>query len=280
MTIDLHLDTLWQMTKNGYFGLTQGAPYSEVNISTLQRGQLDSAVFALYLPRQLDYRKDLIDQQIDFFRRNQHLQAGVLAMEGGQLLQGKIENLEKYAKVGIVYLTLTHNYDNALGGSATYTNIGLTRFGYQVVRKCEELGILVDVSHASEQTALDVVLMSEKPVIASHSGCRALLDHPRNLTGQLIMEIAQTGGLVGVPFVKKFVGTKEGITNHIDHIVQLVGIDRVGIGSDIDGATLVDGAGAETWIDVVATPLLRRGYKQEDIDKVTGGNFQRLLQRN
>jgi len=194
---------------------------------------------------------------------------------------GKLSNVERYAKAGIVYLTLTHNYNNKLGCSATAVSAafdtGLTPFGIQVIKECERFGVLVDVSHASDLTVYDAIAASHKPVIASHSGCRKLLDHPRNLTDTVISQIAATGGLIGVPFVKKFIGSYGAIIEHIDHIVQLVGIKHAAIGSDIDGAVLVDGANMANWKYSFSSGLAKLGYNNDDIAAVAGGNFSRLL---
>jgi microsomal dipeptidase-like Zn-dependent dipeptidase len=199
-------------------------------------------------------------------------------MENGTLLMNKLSNVERYAKAGIVYLTLTHNYNNKLGCSATDQNDeGLKPFGARVIKECERYGVLVDISHASDLTAMDAILASRRPVIASHSGCRKLFDHPRNITDELIILIAGTGGLIGIPFVKNFIGTRDAIADHIDHISQLVGIKHVAIGSDIDGAVMVPGVEMSRWKDSFAEGLTKRGYTSYDISAVAGYNFQRLL---
>ncbi len=284
MTIDLHLDTLWKMTKYGRFQIAEGAPYSDVSALRMGEGQLDSAVFAIYLAQHYEIDAErLVGEQIDYFKRQVWPKGFTpyLAMENGALLEGKLSNVERYAKAGIVYLTLTHNYNNKLGCSATNVSAefdtGLTPFGHKVLVECERLGVLVDVSHASDLTAHDVLNASSKPVIASHSGCRKLLNHPRNITDTLIGQIAKTGGLIGVPFVKKFIGSHEAIAEHIDHIVQLVGISHVAIGSDIDGAVLVDGANTANWKYDFANGLYKRGYGSDAIALIAGGNFERLL---
>ncbi len=281
MTIDLHLDTLWKMTKYGNFQIAEGAPYSDVNAASLAKGGLSGGVFALYLAQHYEVDSErLIGEQIAFFKEQQW-PAGFkayLAMENGELLRGKPGNVEMYAKVGIVYLTLTHNYDNHLGCSATdKKQDGLTLLGAAIVRQCNKHNVLVDVSHTSDLTAYDAIVLSEKPIIASHSGCRKLLDHPRNITDTLIGQIAATGGLIGIPFVKKFIGTRNAIADHIDHIVQLVGIKHVAVGSDIDGAVMVDGVEMANWTETVYGGLTKRGYSGADMDAVAGGNFERLL---
>lgn len=281
MTVDLHMDTLWKITK---WGRLKGRQHSSVNLSSLAEGQLDAVVFALYLPQHLEIdAKRLVDEQLEYFqelKKELNDTECFLALENGELLEGSLDRLKVLAKAGIKYLTLTHNYNNSLGCSATdeETGVGLTEFGEEVVRMCNTLGVLVDVSHTSFATAMCALAVSEKPVIASHSGCRKLLDHPRNLYDVVIRNIAQTGGLIGIPFVKKFVGTREAISEHIDHVVQLVGIHHAAIGSDIDGAILVDGADTANWFEVFANGLIKKGYSLTDISAIAGGNFQRLIQ--
>jgi microsomal dipeptidase-like Zn-dependent dipeptidase len=281
MTIDLHLDTLWKMTKYGSFQISEGIRYSDVSAVKLFEGQLDAAVFALYLAQHYEMDAErLVGEQIAYFKSQKWPEGfkPYLAMENGELLMRKLGNVEHYAKAGIVYLTLTHNYNNSLGGSATdKDNEGIKPFGCRVIKECERFGVIVDVSHASDLTATDAIMASRRPVIASHSGCRKLFDHPRNIPDTLITLIAQTGGLVGVPFVRNFIGTREAIANHIDHIVQLVGITHVAIGSDIDGAVMVDGVEMARWRDSFADGLVQRGYSHDDIVLIAGENFKRLL---
>lgn len=281
MTIDLHLDTLWKMTKYGSFQIAEGESYSDVNAANLTAGGLQAGVFALYLAQHLECDAErLIAEQITNFQ-SQHWPKGFqayLAMENGALLEGKVSNLDKYAKAGIVYLTLTHNYDNELGCSATdKSQESLTPFGKDVIERCNQLGVFVDVSHASDSTAHKAIAESSKPVIASHSGCRKLFNHPRNITDNLISQIAATGGLIGVSFVRKFIGYRDAIADHIDHIVQLVGIKHAAIGSDIDGAVMCDGVDMSRWMQAFIEGLIRRGYGNNDINAIAGGNFQRLL---
>src|SRR5260370_508773 len=125
--------------------------------------------------------------------------------------------------------------------------------------------------------AYNAMIASNKPVIASHSGCRKLLNHPRNLTDTLIKQIASTGGLIGVPFVKKFIGSRMAIAEHVDHIAQLVGLQHVAIGSDIDGAVMVDGVEMARWWESFAEGLTKYRYSDNDLDAIAGGNFEGLL---
>lgn len=279
MTIDLHVDTLWKMTKYRQFDLNDGASFSEISKRSLSSGQLDGVVFPLYLPQSRVKDTTALATQLAYYR-NISIEGitKYLAMENGDLLQGKLENLYDLSK-DLVYLTLVHNFDNSIGGSSMHIGGGITDFGREVVKACEHLGVLVDISHASDALAWDVLKMATRPVIASHSGCRAITQHPRNLPSTLIREIIATGGIIGVPFAEKFVQDIETLSLHIQHIVDLGGMNNVGIGSDIDGATLVDGAWASNWLNVVLPNLIRARYSLQDVVYITGENTQRLFRR-
>jgi len=203
----------------------------------------------------------------------------LLGLEGGRLIHNSLDRLKTYAEWGIRYLTLTHNRNTNWADSATdFEHIGgLSGFGRDVIKKCNELNILVDVSHASDHTAYDAIDISTKPVIASHSGVRSLVKQPRNLSDSLIKRIAQTGGIICVPFAKRFMGHYK-VSDHINYIVDLVGVNHVGIGSDIDGAVLIPGFTSITqWKDTIVPDLMGAGWSQVDIDKILGGNLLRVL---
>lgn len=303
LTIDAHLDVPWQWEKNGFFQLDTGHFRSAVTLDEMKRGGLQSAIFALYLSgvRQdkLMWPSDVlkaIKLQIENVAKLKGCQlvtavdealvaTGMpifLGMEGGRLIQHNLGVLRDFAPA-IQYLTLTHNDNVEWAGSSTdAVQKGLNAFGRNVVKVCEEMGVLVDLSHTSDQTVLDVMMVCKKPVIASHSGCRALTDHPRNLTDDQIKAICSTGGMVGVPFAWKFVGKwATDVLNHIDHICELVGDTKhVGIGSDIDGAAMINGfTTVADWDMIVRQGLQSRGWSDEDIANVAGGNWQRRLRQ-
>jgi membrane dipeptidase len=179
---------------------------------------------------------------------------------------------------------------------------GLTRLGREAIREMNQLGIIVDVSHASDQTTWDVLETSTRPVIASHSNARALQDHPRNLTDEMIEAIAASGGLIGVVAVARYISDTDATVarwaDHVDHIVKLVGIDHVGVGCDFYDDIMAMGAsqeipawnpggglgqlsfpGMRTWEDLpgLTAELLRRGYTDPDLRKIYHENFFRVL---
>lgn len=287
-TLDLHIDVPWQMLKHGAYSLSinQGSKV-DVDFPRMKAGGLNSAFFALYLS---DVMQDNMSseealtgilQQVDLLKHQEGCQIVssveealsservpiFLGLEGGRLIQNSLKQLELFRRLGVRYLTLTHNRNTAWAGSATDSPKGLASFGRDVIKTCEALGVLVDVSHSSDETFWDVMKVSSKPLIASHSGCRALLDHPRNLTDDQIQAIAGTGGVIHIPFAQRFVGAfKANILKHIDHVIQLVGAEHVGVGSDLDGAAMASGIDVSQWSAVT--------------NSVSGLNTLKLLEKN
>jgi len=259
--------------------------------------------------------------------------AALMGMEGGYAIDEKIENVGRYYQMGVRYLSgawsVSTSWAGSSGDEAGKTR-GLNDFGKQVIREMNRLGMMLDVSHLSDKAFWDIVNTSTKPVIATHSGCRAITNVPRNLTDEMIVALAKTGGVVNVIFypehiepgyaekkkkvdaeiasmVQRASDAEKGdvahkklardrvrreeflkrlppvsvtrIVDHIDHIVKLVGIDHVGIGSDFDGVQVVP-ADLKSVADLpnLTAELLRRGYSESDIDKILGGNMLRVME--
>ena len=258
--------------------------------------------------------------------------AALMGMEGGYAIDERLENVERYYQMGVRYLSPAWSVSTSWAGSSG-DEIGKTRglndFGKQVIREMNRLGMMVDVSHLSDKAFWDIVNTSTKPVIATHSGCRAITNVPRNLTDEMITALAKTGGVVNVIFypehiepgysekkkkvdaeiaalVQRASDEEKGdaahkklardrvraqeylkrlpavsvsrIVDHIDHVVKLVGIDHVGIGSDFDGIQAVP-ADLKSIADLpnLTKELLRRGYSENDVDKILGGNMLRVM---
>ena len=258
--------------------------------------------------------------------------AALMGLEGGYAIDEKLENVQRYYDLGVRYMSPAWTVSTSWAGSSG-DEVGATRglndFGKSVVREMNRLGMMVDVSHVSDQTFWDIVNTSTRPVIATHSACRAIADVPRNLTDDMIRALAKTGGVVNVIFypehlepgwsqLKKKVDVEiaslvqeasaaepgssvrkqmarnrvrsrefarrlppvyvSRIVDHIDHVVKLVGLDHVGIGSDFDGiqSTATDLA---TVADLpnLTKELLRRGYSAGDVEKILGGNMLRVM---
>lgn len=259
--------------------------------------------------------------------------AALTGLEGGYAIDEKLENVARYHKLGVRYMSPAWSVSTSWAGSsgdAVGKTRGLNEFGKNVIREMNRVGMMIDVSHVSDKTFWDIVNNSNKPVIATHSGCRAIADVPRNLSDEMILALAKIGGVVNVIFYpehlepgwsekKKVVDmeiaglverasneekrdavhkkiardrvrseeyakrlppvTVSRLVDHIEHVVRLVGIEHVGIGSDFDGvqSTLSDLA------DVAQLPnltreLLRRGFSESDIDKILGGNMLRVME--
>ncbi len=208
-----------------------------------------------------------------------------IGVENGLGLGYDLSRVEQLAGMGVKYITLTHTRDNQVCNSSSNTvdgNKGLTDFGRKVVKEMNRLGVMVDLSHCSEGTFWDVMELSTKPVICSHSGARALCDHDRNLTDRQLQALAQHGGVVQVDAYEGYL-RKDGkativdVIDQIDYIVKVAGIDHVGIGSDFDGGAGVPGLNADNDMINITMMLLERGYTEQDLAKIWGGNFFRVM---
>ena len=208
-----------------------------------------------------------------------------LGIENGCALAGNLDNIEYFYRLGVRYITLCHNGDNLLCDSAMQsldTHNGLSEFGRQVVLKMNAVGMMVDVSHVGEKSFWDAVALSTKPIIASHSCCKALRNHPRNLTDEQIRAIARSGGVVQICLYKHFladtdVATVADAVRHIKHVVELVGVDYVGVGSDFDGGGEIAGATSENQLINITKALIKEGFDDDEISKILGGNLLRVF---
>src|SRR3989440_8780834 len=259
--------------------------------------------------------------------------AALMGLEGGYAIDEKIENVERYYQMGVRYMSAAWSVSTSWAGSsgdAVGQTRGLNDFGRAVIREMNRLGMMGGCSHLSDKAFWDIVNTSTKPVIATHSGCRAITNVPRNLTDEMIVALAKTGGVVNVIFypehiepgyseMKKKVDAEiatlvqrasdeengdaahkklardrvrareylkhlpavsvSRIIDHIDHIVKIVGIDHVGIGSDFDGVQAVP-SDLKSVADLpnLTAELWRRGYSEKDIDKILGGNMLRVME--
>ena len=230
--------------------------------------------------------------------------AALMGLEGGHAIEDDLENLRHFYELGIRYMTLTHNSSHSWADSSTDVSInnGLSEFGREVVGEMNRLGMIVDISHVSDETFWDVLEVTRAPIIASHSNCRSLADHPRNMTDEMLRVVATNGGVVMVNFFTCYIDPEKTsewkvfsgwhwflhprhpetplslLVDHIDHMVQVAGIDHVGLGSDFDGVPFLPeelkGVGDFPNITV---ELVRRGYSDEDIHKILGENILRVL---
>lgn len=304
--VDAHCDTLTALKREGR-RLGEKSETGHLDLPRLLMGGVNLQFFAAFIGT--EYRDnplaraleifDLFHQEMAAYSElvepvytysdvgrivNKRKIAALLTVEGGQALAGRIEVLRIFFRLGVRCLTLTWNGRNELGDGVneTGTGGGLTGFGCAVVREMNRLGMLVDVSHLSEKGFWDVIRESEKPVIASHSNCRSLCDHPRNLRDDQVKALAAGGGVVGLCFYPDFVDKKDPsldqLLNHAEHLASLVGVDHIGIGSDFDGMdTAIPGLADVTRLPLFTRGLLDRGFSPADVQKVLGGNFLRVI---
>lgn len=222
----------------------------------------------------------------------------LLGAEGGHSIAGSLAVLHVFARLGVRYMTLTHNNNTPWADSATDEprNDGLSEFGEAVVREMNALGMLVDLSHVAEATMRDALRVTDSPVIFSHSSCRAVTEHPRNVSDGILRRLPDNGGVIMVSFVPVFVSQdyaawwasgREGeappvgiehVVAHLDHAREVAGIDHVGIGSDFDGfPAFPDGLGDVAGFARLRDALSAAGWSDADIRKVWSGNILRVL---
>ena len=354
IVIDTHNDVTTPMTNN-YFDLSGEPPVPyRTNIARMKQGGLTAEFFSLYVRpwyvehggstrRTLDmidavYRaverhpRDLmLATSVADIRRAKRLNkvAALMGIEGGHTIEDSLPTLREFYRLGVRYMTLTWNNTTnwADAGRGEKKHGGLNDFGREVVREMNRLGMLVDVSHVSDDTMSDALDVSKAPVIASHSSARALSNVSRNIPDDLLKRIAKNGGVVCVNFYSVFVDAKtvgpqsddrdkrlkaqqdaidakykddperraeesdkleqanplpplpiSKLIDHIDHIVKVAGIDHVGIGADFDGANdMPEGAKDVSMLPNITYELLKRGYSEQDIRKILGGNFLRAF---
>lgn len=207
-------------------------------------------------------------------------------IENGLALEDNLANVEHFAQRGIVYITLCHNGDNQICDSARHsnaTNGGVSDFGAKVIDEMNRLGIMVDMSHAGEQSFYDALDISRTPIVCSHSDCRSLCDVPRNLTDDQLRALAQKGGVAHITLYGGFLRTDgEACINdameHLEHAISIMGVEHVGLGTDFDGDGGVPGLANSSELINFTRELLRRRYSEEDIARIWGGNWLRVME--
>jgi microsomal dipeptidase-like Zn-dependent dipeptidase len=284
----------------------------KVDVPKMKKGLLDAIVMVAYIPQgqltekasenaskktftilnqllsQIEKNSKIVGQaktSADIVRlKNEGRKAIILGLENGYGIGKDIENVKKLADMGVVYITLSHNGDNDICDShkGKTKHNGLSKFGEEVVREMNRLGIIVDISHTSEKTSFDALKISSKPVIASHSSVKAICNHSRNISDELMKAIAAKGGVIQICLYNSFLKVKgkasiKDAVDHIDYVVRTVGIDHVGIGSDFDGGGELSDLKNASDYPKITEELLLRGYSETDIAKIWGGNFMRVM---
>lgn len=208
----------------------------------------------------------------------------MLGIENGLALESDINNVKHFANRGIVYITLCHNGDNDICDSARGSNThnGVSAWGEKVIKEMNAQGVMVDLSHAAEKSFYDALDISATPIVCSHSNCKSLCDHPRNLTDDQLRKLAQKGGVAQITLYHGFV-CKDGeatildAMKHLEHAISIMGIDHVGLGTDFDGDGGIRGLANSSELMNFTIELMRRRYSIEDMEKIWGGNWLRVM---
>lgn len=318
LTLDTHCDTPMFFSQGIRF--EERDPRILVDLHKMDDGRQDAVTMVAYLPQPAEGQKfadvaqfgtespkdyaDLIFDKIeDIVARNaRHLSIArtpadlyeakrlghksiMLGIENGLAIEDSLDNIDHFARRGMAYMTLCHNGDNAICDSARRskgTHGGVSAFGAEVIRRMNDLGVMVDMSHAGEKSFYDALSISRAPIVCSHSNCRALCDVPRNLTDDQLRAIARKGGVVHITLYHGFLRTagEASILDaiaHLEHAISIMGTDHVGIGTDFDGDGGVSGMADSSEMINFTRMLLRRRYSPEDIALIWGGNWLRVM---
>ncbi|MBO7139543.1 MAG: membrane dipeptidase [Prevotella sp.] len=306
LTLDTHCDTPMLFPQGIDFATRDDRLL--VDLHKMTEGRLDATIMVAYLPQKgttnpkayADGIFDRIEQIIaassnylaiartpaDLWA-NKHIgrKSIMLGIENGLALEDDLENLDHFASRGVVYITLCHNGDNSLCDSAKGESTwgGVSPFGADVIRRMNELGIMVDLSHAHEKSFYDALDISNLPIVCSHSSARALCDHPRNLTDDQMRALAKKGGVCQITLYPGFLKSQASEATifdamaHLDHAIAVMGIDHVGLGTDFDGDGGVPGLANASELTNFTRQLLARRFSEDDIQKIWGGNFLRVM---
>lgn len=315
LTLDSHCDT--PMFFDQEVNLEHRDPKLLVDFPKMREGHLDVSTMVAYLP-QGDCTPEASEAATaqafktlaEIEQRVAHALGVVLAQHPAQLYRNKLEgklsvmrgiengyaigkdlqNVEKFARMGVVYITLCHNGDNDICDSARRSSQrhgGLSAFGRDVVREMNRCGLMVDLSHAAETSFYDALQCSTTPIVCSHASSRAMCNHPRNLTDDQLRALAQAGGVAQVTLYHGFLRLEEeGIpatvtdgVRHLMHMIDVAGIDHVGIGTDFDGDGGVPGCACASELINFTRLLLAEGLTIHDLQKIWGGNWLRVMQQ-
>lgn len=212
---------------------------------------------------------------------NPTLVAGLLGTEGSHALDGELENIQVLYDKGFRMMSLQHFFDNKLGGSLHGTSqSGLTSFGSKAIEKMQALGIIVDISHSSEQTVRDVLAMSKAPLVVSHTGLKGHCDSKRNISDSLMQQIAAAEGLIAVGYWDGAICSTRpsDIADAIIYGINLVGENHIALGSDFDGAVATEFDTSQ--LAIITQILLQKNVSKQTVAKVMGGNMLTFLQNN
>ena len=311
LTLDTHCDTPM------FFG--QGINFAtrdskiKVDLHKMTEGRQDATIMVAYIPqkertdeallaatakadRLLNEMEKMVAENCtavdiaytpsDLYRlKMEGKKAIMLGIENGYAIGKDITNVERFRRRGVVYMTLCHNGNNDICGSARYNdeNLGVSKFGEEVIREMNRTGMMIDLSHSGERSFYDTLEISQVPVVCSHSSCRSLCDHPRNLTDEQIKAITRKGGVIQVCLYSGFLRSDREANildaiEHLNHIVNIAGVEHVGIGTDFDGDGGIIGCNDSSELINFTRRLMKERYNEEDIRRIWGGNFLRVME--
>lgn len=319
ISMDTHTDTAMHLYRG------RDPEKLQVSLKTMREGHMDAVFFASYVGQKArddsslnaatDYAEGMIRNMRKYVEdhsseiglattakevrqlKKQGKLIAIMAIENGYALGKDISNVKKFYDLGVRYITLSHNNNNDVCDAAVTVDNpkygfkkgpewhGLSPFGEEVVREMNRLGIIIDVSHTSSETVADVLALSKAPIMASHSCCRVMMDHPRNLTDEEIKAIAAKGGIIQISAYQGFLAENEEdasiqvLCDHVEHVKNLVGVDYVGFGSDFDGGSGFKGLEDESKVKYITVELLRRGWTKKELRKFWGGNVLRVMEQ-
>lgn len=310
LSIDSHCDT--PMLFGGGYALEERSTRALVDLHKMNEGALDVVTMVAYLKQEARDEASLAaatakacallqgieervaangtgvaitDNPACLWRlKNEGKKVIMLGIENGYAIGNDIENIERFRRRGVVYMTLCHNGDNDICDSARGAGEhgGLSEFGRKVVTEMNRVGMLIDLSHAAESTFYATLQASVQPVVCSHSSCRALCNHPRNLTDDQMRALAAKGGVVQLTMYSGFLreegtATLDDFMRHLLHAIDVAGIDHVGIGTDFDGDGGIVGCADASQLRNITRELLYRGFSCGEIEKIWGGNWLRVM---
>ena len=316
--IDLHCDTLTkiQVKEEGLYNPKN----THLSLKKMSEGEYLMQAFAIFLPliryqhpfeevkkyialyeKEMEENQSIISQvrnyqQLMNNKANKKMSA-LLTIEDAGLLENNLDNLIYVYEKGVRMITLTWNYPNGVGfpnfnlnsklmglNVQPNTDDGLTDFGIQLVRKMNELGIIIDVSHLSDRGFFDCIKYSTKPIVASHSNARSICQVVRNMTDEMLIALNKNHGVIGINYCPDFISSNKedqipDIVKHINHIKDIAGIDVISLGSDFDGIPTPKGMSDSTKTHELKEALIKEGYTQEEIDKIFYLNFLRVFKK-
>ena len=325
MIFDLHCDTVWKIDESEKRGeqISLRKNNLQIDEEKLKKGGYFAQCFAVYIPNKYKnsyerclnaiaiYQREIAKSKIlspiyryaDFAEnKSKGKISAVLTMEDGCPIGKELERLQSLYDLGVRMICLTHNYRNEIGHPNSPENAlnpapapvlpntteGLTDFGKEVVERMNKLGIIVDTSHLSDKGFYDVIKISKKPIVASHSNARGLCGHIRNVTDDMLFKLADNGGVVGINYAKQFlhnipskgVNTIECVLAHVKYIKKKIGVENIALGSDFDGIDENIALRDASMLGMLSVALGKEKFTDSEIEKITYQNALRVFKEN